>query len=170
MWQNQFYEETFSTLKMMIDKSKPKAQSIFESVFGGAIEKISKTNSGQPVGALLVQLDMETGEVHVYDDNEILLEKNIIFEWAGQSGKNPRLYRQALHYMRVALAALKSRRMFDVPVLMKPFRVLIVDDIFNEIETVYTLEGQESLSEGRLMKNLEQDLQIFYRKIFANLE
>jgi len=151
-----------------MDKGKPKAQSILESVFVSAIEKLQKTDSGQLVSALLVQLDMSTGEIYVFDANGILLEKNMIYEWAGQAEKNPRLFRQAQHYMRVGLSALKSRKLFDIPMITRPFKVMIVDDVFNEIETVFTLEGQDGLSEGRLMKNLEHDLQIFYKKIFAN--
>ena len=53
---------------------------------------------------------------------------------------------------------------------MRPFKVMIVDDIFNEIETVFSLEGSDGIPEGRLMKNLDQDLQIFYKKIFGNME
>ena len=153
-----------------MEKGKPKAHSIIESVFNEAINKLMKSDSGQPVGALLVQLDFATGEVHLYDDNENLIEKNMIFEWAEQHERNPRLYRQALHYIRVVLAALKTRKVFDNPIFVRPFKVMVVDDMFNEIETAFTLEGSEGLSEGRLMKNLEQDLQIFYKKIFANLE
>ena len=154
----------------MMDKSKPKVQSILETIFTNAVERLSKVDNGPVVSALLVQLDLDNGEVHVFTDNEILLEKNIIYEWADQSEKNPRLFRQAQHYMRVALASLKTRKLFDIPVIIRPFKVMIVDDVFNEIETVFTLEGTDGLSEGRLMKNLEQDLQIFYKKIFANLE
>ena len=153
-----------------MDKVKPKVQSIFESVFTGAIEKLLKADNGQLISAMLVQLDMATGEMLVYDNNEILLEKNIIYEWADQTEKNPRLFRQAQHYMRVALSALKTRRLFDIPMIARPFKVMIVDDVFNEIETVFAMEGSDGLSEGRLMKNLEQDLQIFYKKIFANSE
>jgi len=153
-----------------MDKGKPKVQLILESVFNGAIEKLTKQDNGQFVGALLVQLDITTGEVQVFDDHEILLEKNIIYEWVEQPDKNARFYRQALHYMRVVLAALRLRKAFDNPVFMRPLKVMIVDDIFNEIETVFTLEAADSLSEGRLMKNLDQDLQNFYEKIFGNIK
>ena len=153
-----------------MDKTKPKVQTILESVFTGAIDKLSKQGSGCFINALLVQLDMASGEVLVYDDNEILLEKNIIFEWVEQPERSARLYRQALHFIRVVLAALKAHKVFDNPVFMRPFKVLIVDDIFNEIETVFALEGSDGLPEGRLMKNLDQDLQIFYKKIFGNME
>jgi len=154
----------------MIEKSKPKVQSIFESLFAGALERLQKADSGQMISAMLVQLDMAIGEVLVFDDHEILLEKNIIYEWAEQAAQNPRLFRQAQHNMRVALAALKTRRLFDISMIARPFKVVIVDDVFNEIETVFALEGQDGLSEGRLMKNLEQDLQNFYKKIFGNSE
>ena len=153
-----------------MDKSKPKVQLLLESVFSGAIDKLTKQDNGQLVGALLVQLDITTGEVHVFDDNEILLGKNIIYEWVEQPEKSARFYRQALHYMRVTLAALKLRKTFDNPVFLRPFKVLIVDDIFNETETVFTLEEVDGLNDGKLMKNLEQELQIFSKKIFGNME
>ena len=152
-------------------KEKPKVQLILEAVFEHAVEKLSNSDSGRLIGALLVQLDMSAGEVQVYDDREVLLEKNIIFDWAERTEKGTRLYKQAIHFIRVTLAALKQRRIFDSPVLMRPLKIVLVDDNFNEIETVFTLaEAAENTHDGRLMKNLEQDLQNFYKKIFGDSE
>ena len=149
-----------------MDKNTSKVQLILEAVFNGAIDKLTKQDNGQLVSALLVQLDFTTGEALVFDDKEILLEKNIIYEWVDQPEKSGRFYRQALHYMRVVLAALRLAKVFDNPVFLRPFKVMVVDDIFNEIETVFVLEAVEGLPEGRLMKNLDQELHIFYKKIF----
>lgn len=151
-------------------KERPKVQSILESVFVSAIDKLSKADSGRLIGELFVQLDMTTGEIQVYDDQEILLEKNIIFDWADRSERGVRSYKQPLHFIRVTLAGLKSKRMFDRPVFMRPLAILLVDENFNEIETVYTLEDADAVPEGRLMKNLEQELQIFSKKLFADME
>ena len=152
-------------------KDKPKVQMILESVFSAAIEKLTRFDSGQAISALYIQLDLATGEIQVYDDREALLEKNIIFEWAEQAERNPRLYNQAVHFIRVSLYALRTRRIFDNPIFMLPFKVMIVDDNFNEMETVFSIEGADVFVEGgRLMKNLEQELQIFSKKIFADLE
>ena len=149
-------------------KDKPKVQVILEAVFSNAIDKLMKADSGQVISALYVQLDMGIGEVLVYDDREILLEKNVIFEWAEQAAQNPRIYRQAIHFIRVSLASLRTRRVFDNPLFMLPFKITIVDDNFNEIETVFAIDGVDGFSEsGRLMKNYEQELQLFYKKIFA---
>lgn len=152
-------------------KDKPKVQTILEAVFSEAVDKLSKTGSGQLVSVLCVQLELEAGEMSVYDEHEVLLAKNIIFEWAEQAEKNPRLYKQAVHFIRVSLCALKTRRLFDSPQIELPFKVMIVDDSFNEVETVFAIEGTEVFSEGgRLMKNLDQDLYFFSKKIFADLE
>ena len=149
-------------------KDKPKVQTLLETVFSNAVDKLLKDDTGRLTGAFFIQLDLAAGEIAVYDENEVLLEKNIIFEWAELYEKNPRLSRQAVHFIRVAIQALKTRRVFDAPVFMFPFRVLIVDDNFNEIETVFAIEETEEPSEGRLMKNLEQELKIFSKKIFDN--
>ena len=151
-------------------KEKPKVQMLLEAVFKEATEKLLKSDSGQLLSAWLVQFDMMTGEIQVYDDREVLLEKNIIYEWAEQAGRNPRLYKQAVHFTRVALAALKTQKYFDNPIFLRPFKVLIVDDTFTEMEAVFVLEGMEGFTEGRLMKNLEHELQNFSKKIFAELE
>ena len=151
-------------------KEKPKILSIIESVFIEASDKLSKDGSGRLIGELYVQLDLSIGEIQVYDNQEILLEKNIIFDWANRSENGARSYKQPIHFIRIALAGLKSRRLFDKPVFMRPLTIMLVDDNFNEIETIFTLEDIEEISEGRLMKNLEQELQSFSRKIFADME
>lgn len=151
-------------------KEKSKVQSVVESVFIHAIDKLSKADSGRLIGELHVQLDMTTGEIQVYDDQEILLEKNIIFDWAERSEKGARSHKQPIHLIRVALAALKSRKILDNPVFMRPLVISLVDENFNEIEEIYTLADSDAVSEGRLMKNLEQELQIFSKKLFADIE
>ena len=152
-------------------KEKPKVQSILESVFVNAIDKLSIASVGQLVSELHVQLDLTVGEIQVYDDQEILLEKNIIFDWANRAENNGvRSYKQHLHFIRIALAGLRSRKVFDNPVFMRPLSILLVDDNFNEIETIFTLDDTDAVLEGRLMKNLEQDLQNFSKKLFADME
>ena len=155
---------------MIVGKEKPKVQTLLEAIFTEAIGKLSDTTGGQLVWSLHVQLDMDAGEALVHDERENLLAKNIIYDWVERAEKGIRLYKQAVHFLRVSLAALKTRRVFDNPMFMRPFKVLLVDDNFNEIETLFSIEGSDMLSEGRLMKNLEQDLQNFSKKIFAELE
>jgi hypothetical protein len=155
-------------------KEKPKVQAILEAVFLSAVDKLVKADDGHLVGALYVQLDMGTGEIQLYDDRETLLEKNIIFDWANRraehSEKDARPYRQQVNSLRAILAGLKSRKIFDNPVFMQPLNVLLVDDAFCEIEQIFTFGSEDTFLEGRLMKNLEQELQNFSKKLFAGME
>ncbi len=99
-----------------------------------------------------------------------MLEKNIIFDWAERSENGVRSYKQPVGAIRATLIGLKSRKFFENPVFMRPLSVLLVDDDFYEIETVFIVGEESGLSEGRLMKNLEQELQNFSKKLFADME
>jgi hypothetical protein len=152
-------------------KEKSKVQTIVEAVFVNAVDKLVKANVGRPVDHLFVQLDATSGEIQIYDDRETMLEKNIIFDWADRSETAAvRSYKPQVNSIRAVLVGLKSGKFFDNPVFIRPFSVLLVDDNFCEIENIFTLGSEELFIEGRLMKNLEQELQNFSRKLFADIE
>ncbi|MDR0700259.1 MAG: hypothetical protein LBG28_13750 [Tannerella sp.] len=151
-------------------REKSKVQTILEAVFVNAVDKLVKANVGRPVDHLYIQLDVISGEIQVYDDRETLLDKNIIFDWADHSETTARSYKPQVNSIRAVLVGLKSGRFFDNPVFMRPFSVSLVDDNFCEIEKIFTLGSEDTFLEGRLMKNLEQELQNFSRKLFADVE
>lgn len=151
-------------------KEKPKVQSILESVFVKAVNQLLAVDAGRVISELHVQLDASVGEIQVYDDQEILLEKNVIFDWAERPERAVRSHKQPVHFIRAALVGLKSQKFFEKPEFMRPFAVLLVDENFNKIETIFVLEDVDAfVYEGRLMKNLEQELQNFSRKLFADV-
>jgi hypothetical protein len=152
-------------------KEKPKIQSILESLFVNGVDMLEKADVGRLLSVLYVQLDMISGEIQVYDEHETLLGKNVIFDWADRcSERGVRSHKQPVNSLRVALSGLKSRKFFEKPIFTKPFSISLVDDNFCEIETIFTCGEKDMLSEGRLMKNLEQELQVFSKKLFADME
>ncbi|MDR1813366.1 MAG: hypothetical protein LBR18_00745 [Tannerella sp.] len=158
-------------MAMNKEKEKSKTQLILEEVFNEAVENLTRSDDGRQVSALLVQTDVVSGEIQIFDDRETLLAKNIIFEWAERSSKGLNPQRYANHILWVTLAALnKGQHLFDNPVFGRPFNVSIVDDVFNPQESLLTLREETftEASEGRLMKNLDHELKNFYKKIFAD--
>jgi hypothetical protein len=154
-------------------KEKSKVQTVLESVFVHAVDKLIKADDGRLIGNLCVQLDMTSGEIQVYDDRETLLEKKIIFDWADRSDHSEnavRSHRQPVNAIRAALAGLKTRKFFDNHIFMRPLCISLVGDDFCEIERIFTLGRENAFTEGRLMKNLERELQNFSRKLFADME
>jgi hypothetical protein len=150
------------------NNSKQRTQNVIETLFTNAVDKLETV--GKQLDILKVQLDLNIGEVQIYDDRDTLLEKNIIFDWANRPVKDLHQAKQQTNSIRVALIDLKRKNFFDSPAIIKPFTVLFTDDNFVEIEKIFILNDDEYISEGRLMKNLEQDLQNFYKKLFANAE
>ena len=57
-----------------------KVQSLIENAFTSAIEKLAKDESGNFISDLYVQADAESGELQIYDDEEHLIEKIVIFD------------------------------------------------------------------------------------------
>jgi hypothetical protein len=149
-------------------KEKPKILSILEAVFVNVVNKLEKADIGRLISDLYVQLDMISGEIQVYDKREILLGKDVIFDWADRSEKGLLSYKRPVNSIRAALGGLKSRKFFERPVFMRPFTIYLVDDNFYEIEKIFTLGSEDTFLEGRLMKNLEQELQNFSKKLFAD--
>jgi hypothetical protein len=148
------------------NQNKPRTQNILEALFMSAVHKLE--NVGRQVSELKVQLELNIGEAQVYDDRETLLEKNIIFDWANRPAKDLQQAKQQINSIRVALIDLKRKNFFDKDVIVRPFTVSFTDDNFAVIEKIFILNDDEYVSEGRLMKNLDQDLQNFCKKLFAD--
>jgi hypothetical protein len=151
-------------------KEKPKVQSILESLFVHAVDKLEKAEAGRLIGCLYVRINITSGEIQIYDEQESLLEKKTIFDWADRSEKNVRSYNKPLHSIRAILTGLKSRKFFEKPLFMPFFSIYLVDDKFSEIETIFTCGEDGVPLEGRVMKNLEQELQSFSKNLFADIE
>ena len=62
-----------------------KVQSLIENAFTSAVEKLAKDESGNFISDLYVQADAESGELQIYDDEEHLIEKIVIFDWVNSN-------------------------------------------------------------------------------------
>lgn len=158
-----------SIMKYVSGKGKPKVQQILESVFVKAVEKLTASDNQVGTNKLYVQLDLAAGEIQVYDGKENLLEKNIVYDWASRYSENDvDSYKQPVQSIRSVLTGLKLRNFFENPLLSRPFYVIWADDSFNELEELMELPDTVYVAEGPLMKNLEQELRIFSKKLFGN--
>ncbi|MDR2145290.1 MAG: hypothetical protein LBE91_02360 [Tannerella sp.] len=148
------------------NQQRPRTQNVLEALFTNAVNSLE----GRSVSGFKIQFDLNTGEVQVYDDRETLLAKNVIFDWANRPVKDLSQCKQQTNSIRVALIELKRKNFFDNPLIAYPFTVSLTDENFMEIEKIFMLGDSEYIPEGRLMKNLEQELQNFYKKLLEDIE
>ena len=58
-----------------------KVQAVIEATFNSAINKLAANEAGNCYSDLYVQVDAESGELLIYDEEDALVEKTIIFDW-----------------------------------------------------------------------------------------
>jgi hypothetical protein len=62
-------------------KQNVKVQSVIESLFLSVVERLTKDHALRVINSLGVQLDLEAGEIQIFDEQERLLRKKVIFDW-----------------------------------------------------------------------------------------
>jgi hypothetical protein len=152
------------------NNNKPKTQAVLEELFTKAINTLVNDATGRSIEQIKVQIDVNSGELQIYDDRETPVEKNIIFEWANRPEKDATSTKRQVGAIRAALVELKRKKIFEDPLITRPFNVFLTDENFLETEKIFTLEDSEFVYEGRLMPNLERELNTFYKQLFADVE
>ena len=144
-----------------------KVQSLIENAFTSAVEKLAKDESGNFISDLYVQADAESGELQIYDDEEHLIEKIVIFDWVNSNEEENAFNKRVAASVKAVLTILSTKNIFDVPRFMKPLSVSLTDEDFVVIEELLFIEVTVSL---RLDDPLLKDFRCRFRCDFlANL-
>lgn len=147
-----------------------KTQSVIESTFSVAISKLTSNESGNFYSDLYVQADPESGELQIYDENENLLEKKIIFDWVGCPCENDIFYSQVATSLKNVLTLLSAKKVFEHSNFMKPFSVSLTDDDFMVMEELLFLDDETLRADDPLLKDLDADLDEFLTKLLSDVE
>ena len=73
-----------------------KVQAVIETTFNSAINKLAANEAGNCYSDLYVQVDAESGELLIYDEEDVLVEKTIIFDWVNTACDDDQLLNRLL--------------------------------------------------------------------------
>lgn len=147
-----------------------KVQSVIESTFTTAIGKLTSNETSSFYSDLYVQADQESGELQIYDDEEKLLEKTIIFDWVGSSCEEVLFNKQVVSVLKTVLSNLSAKNHFEHSCFMKPFSVSLTDDDFVVIEELLFLDDEVLRADDPLLKDLDAELDDFLAKLLSDVE
>lgn len=150
--------------------SNIKTQAIIESAFYAAVNKLKTNEFGSCFHDLYVQVDMENGEVSIYDEEEHLLEKVTVFDWVNKSESDEPFRMQVVSTLKAVLTVLVAKNAFDSPNLMKPFSVNLTGDDFSVIEELLFLDDDNLRIDDPLLKDLDADLDDFLARLFSDIK
>lgn len=147
-----------------------KVQSVLEAVFTSAIGKLTKDENGSLISDLYVQADPESGELLIFDEEEKLVEKTVIFDWVenkeGENAFNKRVAASA----KAVLTILATKKVFDHPRFLKPLSVSLTDEDFVVIEELLFLDDDMLRLDDPLLKDLDADLDNFLSNLLSDVK
>lgn len=147
-----------------------KIQSILETTFTSAIGKLTAEDSSGYYSDLYVQADAENGELQIYDEEERLLDKVIVFDWVGCSCEEEQFNKKVAGIVKSVLALLVAKNIFENPHIMKPFSISLTDEDFVVIEELLFLDDEFLRADDPLLKDLDADLDDFLAKLLSDVE
>lgn len=147
-----------------------KVQSLIENAFTSAIEKLTKDESGNYISDLYVQVDAESGELQIYDDEEKMIDKVVIFDWVNSDEREDTFNKQVAAPIKAVLTILSTKNTFDAPRFMKPLSVSLTDEDFVVIEELLFIDDDMLRLDDPLLKDLDADLDDFLANLLADVK
>ena len=147
-----------------------KVQSLIENAITSAVEKQAKDESGNFIRDLYVQADAESGELQIYDDEEHLIEKIVIFDWVNSNEEENAFNKRVAASVKAVLTILSTKNIFDVPRFMKPLSVSLTDEDFVVIEELLFIDDDMLRLDDPLLKDLDADLDDFLANLLADVK
>ena len=147
-----------------------KVQTVIEAAFQTAIDRLAADTAGNLLSDLYVQVDQETGELQIYDEEEHLIEKTIIYDWVNSQEAEEQFIKRVVGILKNVLATFATKNSFDAPRFLKPFSVSLTDEDFVVVEELIFLDDDLLRLDDPLLQNLDKDLDDFLAKLLPDIK
>lgn len=147
-----------------------KMQSVIETFFTGAVNKINSDPAGNLISDLYVQVDRETGELELFDDEEHQIEKVVIFDWVNNPEEEDAFNKKAIAVLKGVLTVMTTKNGFDSPRFLKPLSVSLTDEDFVVIEELLFLDDETLRLDDPLLQDLDKDLDNFLADLLSDIK
>ena len=150
--------------------SPSQIQSVLESFLTSAIQKMVEDTKLNDISDIYLQADAESGELQVYDEEENLVDKTIIFDWVNNSEEESVFNKRVASAVKQALTTLSAKNIFENPRFIKPLSISLTDESFVVIEELLFLDDDTLRLDDPLLKDLDADLDDFLAKLLSDVE
>lgn len=147
-----------------------KIQSVIENTFVSAIERLKDESSSRLINDLYVQADRETGELQIYDEEENLIDKVVIFDWVNNKADECTFNKKVSAVVKAVLTILSSKDAFADSPFMRPLSISLTDDNFVVIDELLFLDDEMFRLDDPLLKDLDADLDRFLNQLLSDID
>lgn len=141
-----------------------KEAQVLEQLFRSLVNesKFNRLRSG--LTDLFVRINMESGEVGLYGDDDELLCSTIIFSWVGKGGQpTPCMIRS----LKEVVANLDNQGYWTHEMFERPFSVELVNEEFDTVEELLFLDDELIKVSLPLLENLDDELNSFINQLLS---
>ncbi|MDR0962045.1 MAG: hypothetical protein LBM62_05760 [Mediterranea sp.] len=123
------------------------------------------TENGQSIVTdIHLQVNPNSGELIVFNDDEEELATVVIEEWMTDQGDN--FYKEVERVLASLLGTMKERGAFDkVSAIMKPYSFVLVDDDKETLAELLLVDDDTLLLNDCLMEGLDEELDAFLKNL-----
>ena len=129
-----------------------------------ALERYATPGKKGVVTDIYLQPDMKSGELRIFNDDELLLEKVVINEWIEANPEN--FMADAEMNLKKALNQLMASGEFTLLNLVKPYSFVLIDDAKETVADLLLVDEDETLIiSDELLKGLDEELNAFLKDL-----
>lgn len=147
-------------------KLSSQSHSLIESALKEAICKFAASDEQCVVTDIHVQPDSESGELTVFDDNDIELSKIIVKEWIEYGCED--FYPNVERILKSGLCRLKEAGAMDRLSIVKPYSFVLVDEEKETVADLLLMDDDTLLVDDELLKGLDKELDDFLKELLEN--
>ena len=114
---------------------------------------------------IYIQVKQESGEILVYNDDDVELHRCVIEEWIGDTQED--FYSQIVPVLSQCISNMRS--VVDSMQIMRPFSFVLIDEEHETVQDIIYIDNEETvILDGKLLKGKEKELEEFLRHLLED--
>lgn len=145
-------------------------RNLFDKHLRRALEQIKTQYGSQCTGVIYIQPSPEIAEFSILDEDFKVLEKIAVHRWAEDPDNiNSEAELQNVELlMKDLLQEARDEGLFSQLNLCLPFRVMLLDDEFENLAELLLIDQEEEPVSENLLEDFNRELKEFYKKLMAD--
>ena len=146
-------------------------RNLFDKHLRRALEQIKTQYGSQCTGVIYIQPSPEIAEFSILDEDFKVLEKIAVHRWAEDPENiNSEAELQNVELlMKDLLQEARDEGLFSQLNLCLPFRVMLLDDEFENLAELLLIDQEEEPVSENLLEDFNRELKDFYNKLMADI-
>ena len=114
---------------------------------------------------IYIQVKQESGEILVYNDDDVELHRCVIEEWIGNTQED--FYSQIVPVLSQCISNMRS--VVDSMQIMRPFSFVLIDEEHETVQDIIYIDNEETVVlDGKLLEGKDKELEEFLRHLLED--